>query len=293
MNKRKSDDANVSNAPKRVDRASKLSRKLSRLGCSPDILIVTLPRKTLWKIVRKLDLPALCSLAASNKAWFMLFSHPDTAWWTRLIDISGTGKYSYTTAMKLKPTFSTLYYLSNWGASFCDQCGMYSGPCEEDTIPISVYNEVDGAYLCINPDCAKPLERREGNVDLAELFPQCINSSRKREKDHTWKTLKQELRYPNDTPVDSEYKFCRRCGILKLHERYNETDYCDGCCHLQINCDCVTCARCGKLPLECKCSMCDECGRCEGCKACRTAKKRTCKCVFCEDCNLLLKQCEC
>ena len=303
MSKRSIDavDQHVKQLTKRYHRLGKLQRRLSRLNCGTDD-ITKLPKKWVFRMVLRLmnvgGISALCALAVCSKAWFLLFSHSDFAFWTNLIERNGKDKKTIKFAfanISLKPTFSTHFYLSRWGASYCGVCAMHSGTQDSDIIPISVYAEDEETqrYLCINPACKAPLDQRVGNVQLPELFSQCVKSSRKQQKEHTWKLLQRDLRYPDDSPVHEEYNYCKRCGLLKLEETYNDSDYCDGCCHRKENCDCEPCPRCAKLPLECNCTLCNECGRCEGCDNCTEAKKRLCQCVFCEGCDLLASKCEC
>lgn len=242
-----------------------------------------------------LPIEGLCSMVATSKTWFMLFSHPDFAFWKQLSARKGAGKFAFTN-ISLKPYFATHYYLCEFGASFCNQCAMFSGGGERDMVPISVFVETTpNQYNCINPACKARLKHRVGNVELDEVFQSCVKSSRKADKSHTWKSLQRDFRYPDGKPVHEEYQYCARCGLLRLHESYNDSDFCDGCYHKLENCDCEPCPRCGKLPQTCRCSLCNDCGRCEGCARCVEKKKRLCKCTFCDECggNLRRAGCEC
>lgn len=282
---------------KRQYRLAKLQRRLARLNLQTDDITGSLPRKWIFSMVQYLPLSGLCKLAVSSKTWFILFNHDDFAFWKQLSARHGAGKFAFTN-ISLKPWWSTYYYLCEFGASFCNRCGMFSGGGEQDLVPISVYMESveqPGHYHCINPACKAQLEQRIGNIQLPQVFEHCVKSSRKAEKDHTWKTLQRDFRLPSQEPVHEEYQYCERCGLLQLDETYNDSDYCEGCCHLKDNCECEQCERCGLLPLECECELCGDCGRCEGCEGCDKTKKRLCKCVFCDECggNIRKNGCEC
>jgi len=290
-------DGKSSRLAKRQHRLAKLQRQLTRLNLATDSITRSAPRKWIYNMLLYLPLKALCSLVVTSKTWFILFSHDDFAFWKQLRARSGEGKFAFA-AISLKPFFATHYYLCEFGVSYCQHCTMFSGGGEQDVVPISVYIESadqPGTYLCINPACRKPLAQRAGNVQLEELFPQCVKSSRKAEKDHTWKSLKRDLRFPNGEPVHDEYKYCTRCGLLKLHRAYIESDFCDGCFHQLKNCTCEPCVRCGWMPDKCNCTLCGDCSRCMGCDVCEAQGKRLCKCTFCDDCGGNLSQglCEC
>lgn len=291
MEKRKHSSKHDSSS-KRKKGHSTLQSKLTKMGCRLDNLSKTFSKKLLLHILGFLpEIEALCSLVCTSKTWFVLFCVADYGFYKHLSDRLGEGKFAFMSL--LKPTFSTTYYLTQWGANFCSYCGMYSGPTERNMIPISVYVEIENQYFCINPACKHVLDRQVGTVALDEVFRQCIKSSRKEPKEHSIKELDRDFLYPGKIKCQDYFDACTRCGLLVQEKTRADHEYCDGCCHLKENCTCAPCVRCELLPIECNCTICGECNRCSGCKRCTQLKRNKCKCSFCDDCGLLERKCEC
>lgn len=292
-----------------------------------DNLSALFSEKTLFEFVSSyLHFDHCVKLQQLSKTWYLIFNHRDFMLWGKLHELGMNGRYGYmniAARTRLKP--SNFCYLNQWGLSLCNHCLMYAGRTNS---VVSVFEQRDQSYFCINPKCARELDGTIDSLDKRMLFDTCVTTSRRAEKSHTWKELKVDLRTPDSEAIDISYEYCTRCGVLRQETGlYNEDDYCRYCNHSKSMCpkyskkyrlwlrnrkhknapqaskeyadylryrpyrkivSCQKCVFCFQMPNECLCVKCLECTMCQGCSRC-TDSNKLCQCVFCEDCDKLVE----
>lgn len=301
----------------------KLKKQLHRLNLKTDRVLQRFSEAQLLRLVQQLDFECCTLLQQCSRAWYIVFNHPDFALWSKLGSLAYSGRFTYLETAKCKLHPATRFYLNQWGASHCTECGMHAG---RSPATISAFAVQGNRYHCINPSCGKELDGCIGTLQRCDIFNRCLASSKGKEKAHNWRELEQSLYTPNGEAMHTDFRYCARCGVLQVTEDYRDNDYCNYCLHSQENCTkyakkyrqwleyrqyksaapgsderilyekyrryrqlktCQKCSQCGAMPSECACENCSECQLCVGCKLC-TDSEKLCQCVFCKDCDKVI-----